>query len=83
MQRNLYAIGAGGLTALVVGVILFAPVSVTLDGYSHLYQAWLLRGLLGGDPQVAGDSPRLALLPNWLTRCRCWPWERCSSPRPR
>ncbi|MEZ5365101.1 MAG: hypothetical protein R2748_22940 [Bryobacterales bacterium] len=46
----------------------FAPLAVTPDGYSHLYQAWLLRGLLGGDPQVAEMfSTNSALLPNWLT----------------
>ncbi|MCB1021563.1 MAG: hypothetical protein KDC27_16655 [Acidobacteria bacterium] len=67
-QHGRDAMWAVGLAALVVGVLLFAPLAVSLDGYSHLYQAWLLKGLLGGDPQLAERfSVNSALLPNWLT----------------
>jgi hypothetical protein len=54
--------------AVPVGVLLFAPQTVTLDGYSHLYHARLLRDLLAGLPEtVAYFTWASPLLPNWLT----------------
>src|ERR1035437_291356 len=55
------------LVVFLLYVFLFAPVTVTLDGYSHLYTAKVLGEMLGGHPEVHGlfyyNSP---LLPNWL-----------------
>ncbi len=56
------------LLGLLLSAFLLAPVTVTLDGYSHLYQAHLLRRMLASDPSTLSDfqynSP---LVPNWLS----------------
>ena len=55
------------LTASLLYVFFFAPASVTLDGYSHLYEAKVLSWMLHSHPWVhryfSYNSP---LLPNWL-----------------
>ena len=55
------------LAVLLLYVFLFAPVTVTLDGYSHLFTAKMLNEMLGGHPEVHSyfyyNSP---LLPTWL-----------------
>lgn len=51
----------------VLYVFFFAPASVTLDGYSHIYEAKVLSRMLAGHSDVHRyfyyNSP---LLPNWL-----------------
>ena len=55
------------LIALLLYVFLFAPVTITLDGYSHLYLGEALRLMLGGQPQFHGAfSYNSILVPNWL-----------------
>jgi hypothetical protein len=50
----------------VLAVILAAPVSVTQDGYSHLYSATMLKEMARGDKDVHRYfSYNSALLPNW------------------
>jgi hypothetical protein len=57
----------GLLVVLVLYVFLVAPVTVTLDGYSHLYGGEALRSMLGGQPEVHSNfSYNSILLPNWL-----------------
>src|ERR1035441_8148764 len=55
------------LAVLLLYTFLFSPVTVTLDGYSHLYTAKVLNEMLAGHPEVHRyfyyNSP---LLPNWL-----------------
>lgn len=57
----------GFLIVLLLSVFLFARVSVTLDGYSHLYGARVLAWMWSGRPEVHADfSYNSFLLPNWL-----------------
>ena len=68
MPQRFVTLWAGALASFAVAAILFAPLSVTLDGYSHLYHAEVLRSFLDGNAPAHGffeiQSP---LLPNWLT----------------
>jgi hypothetical protein len=55
------------LVVLLLCVFLFAPVTVTLDGYSHLYGAAALRWMLGGQPEAHSNfSYNSVLVPNWV-----------------
>jgi hypothetical protein len=55
------------LVVLLLYVFLVAPVTVTLDGYSHLYGGQLLRLMLGGQPEIHSNfSYNSILLPYWL-----------------
>ncbi len=66
--RSSYPLVLFALLALVlVSVFLLAPITVTLDGYSHLYGANVLREMLGGNPEVHRYfSYNSLLLPNWI-----------------
>ncbi len=56
------------LMALLFGVFLFAPVTVTLDGYSLLYGAHTLRQMFHGQPEIQQYfSYNSFLIPNWLS----------------
>jgi hypothetical protein len=60
------------LFAVLAGVLLFvllsAPVTVTLDGYSHLYGATALRWMLDGLPEARETfAYNSVFLPNWLS----------------
>lgn len=65
--RSLHGIPLFGLlVALLLYVFLFAPITVTLDGYSHLYQANILSRMLSGQPTVhAYFGYNSLLVPNW------------------
>lgn len=55
------------LAVFLLYVFFFAPTSVTLDGYSHLYGAKVVSWMLGGHPGVHSYfSYNSLLLPNWL-----------------
>jgi hypothetical protein len=55
------------LAVFLLYVFFFAPASVTLDGYSHLYGAKVLSWMLEGYPEVHSYfSYNSLLLPNWL-----------------
>jgi hypothetical protein len=55
------------LAALVLYLFLFLPVTITLDGYSHLYGGQALKLMLRGEPQFHGAfSYNSILVPNWL-----------------
>jgi hypothetical protein len=55
------------LVVLLLYVFFFAPVTVTLDGYSHLYGGKALSWMLGGQPEAHRNySYNSPLLPNWL-----------------
>ncbi len=55
------------LIVVLLSLFLFAPVTVTLDGYSHLYGGEALRLMLGGQPDFHSNfSYNSILLPNWL-----------------
>lgn len=55
------------LVALLLCLFLFAPVTVTLDGYGHLYGGEALRWMLSGQPEAHSNfSYNSLLLPNWL-----------------
>jgi hypothetical protein len=57
----------GLLIVLLLCIFVFARVTVTLDGYSHLYGARVLAWMLSGKPEVHSDfSHNSALIPNWL-----------------
>lgn len=66
--RSLYPVALFALlTVLLLCLFLFSPVTVTLDGYSHLYGGQALRLMLAGQPQVRSNfSYNSILLPNWL-----------------
>jgi len=52
---------------LLYAVLFCSPVTVTLDGYSHLYHAHLLKGVVANDPVVLKYfSANSVLTPNWL-----------------
>src|ERR1700693_4834060 len=52
------------LVVLLLYVFLVAPVTVTLDGYSHLYGGQVLRLMLGGQPEIHSNfSYNSILLP--------------------
>jgi hypothetical protein len=64
---SLYPVLLFALLVLLLYVFLVAPLTVTLDGYSHLYGGEALRLMLGGQPEVHGSfSYNSILLPNWL-----------------
>ncbi len=65
---NLYPLPLFALLAvLVLSVFLVAPVTVTLDGYSHLYQGEALRWMLAGQPEAHRNFfYNSLLLPDWL-----------------
>jgi hypothetical protein len=51
----------------LVGAVLFSPVVLTGDGYSHLYNSAILNRLLAGDQRVRDVySIQSILVPNWL-----------------
>lgn len=51
----------------ILSVFFFAPVTVTLDGYSHLYGGEALRWMLAGQPALQSNFHyNSLLLPNWL-----------------
>ena len=55
------------LVALVLYLFLFAPVTITLDGYSHLYGGKMLKLMLGGQPEVHRSfSYNSLFVPNWI-----------------
>jgi hypothetical protein len=55
------------LAALILYLFLFLPVTITLDGYSHLYGAQALKLMLDGQPEFHGTfSYNSILVPNWL-----------------
>ena len=55
------------LSVFLIGVLLLAPLSVTQDGYSHLYGAHVLRAMWRGDPDFrAHFYYNSFLVPNWL-----------------
>jgi hypothetical protein len=55
------------LVVLLLSLFLFLPVTVTLDGYSHLYGAQLLRSMLAGQPDVHRNFTfNSILVPNWF-----------------
>jgi len=57
----------GLLVAPILYLFLFLPVTITLDGYSHLYGGQALRLMLGGQPEFHGAfSYNSVLVPNWL-----------------
>jgi hypothetical protein len=66
--RNQRVVLFGLLAALLIYVFVSAPVTVTLDGYSHLYGATALRWMWRGLPEAHSTfSYNSFLLPNWLT----------------
>jgi hypothetical protein len=55
------------LCVALVSVFLFSPITVTLDGYSHLYGARMLGDMLRGDPEAHRYfSYNSAFTPNWF-----------------
>lgn len=55
------------LAGILLYVFFFAPVTVTLDGYSHLYGAKALSWMFGGQPEAHSNfSYNSPLVPNWL-----------------
>jgi hypothetical protein len=55
------------LVVLLLYLFLFLPVTITLDGYSHLYGGQVLRLMLGGQPEVHSNFYYNSILvPNWL-----------------
>jgi hypothetical protein len=55
------------LSVFLLYVFFFAPTSVTLDGYSHLYGAKVLIWMMSGHPGVHSYyAYNSFLLPNWL-----------------
>ena len=68
MRQRLVTLWASALVLVVVGVILFAPLCVTLDGYSHVYHSRVLLSLFAGDaPAREAFAYQSPLIPNWLT----------------
>ncbi len=56
------------LVVFLLCVFFFSPTSVTLDGYSHLYEGRVLSWMLGSHPGVHSYfSYNSFLLPNWLS----------------
>jgi len=56
------------LVVLILYLFLFPPVTVTLDGYSHLYGGEALKLMLAGQPEVHNTfSYNSVLVPNWLS----------------
>jgi hypothetical protein len=56
------------LVVLLLYLFLFVPVTITLDGYSHLYGSQALRLMLGGQPEFHRTfSYNSILVPNWLS----------------
>ncbi|MGA2717132.1 MAG: hypothetical protein ABSG41_28955 [Bryobacteraceae bacterium] len=56
------------LVVLLLYLFLFPPVTITLDGYSHLYGGEALRLMLAGQPEVHNTfSYNSVLVPNWLS----------------
>src|SRR5579859_1944073 len=55
------------MVGLLAAVILLSPITVSLDGYSHLYNAHMLARRLGGDATArtyfVSNSP---FLPSWV-----------------
>src|ERR1035441_9850801 len=55
------------LVVLLLYLFLFLPITITLDGYSHLYGGQVLRLMLGGQPEVHSNFYYNSILvPNWL-----------------
>lgn len=58
---------AGLLISLIIGIYLLSPVTVSLDGYSHLYNAyalgWTITDQVGAPNYFSLAS---AFMPNWL-----------------
>ena len=55
------------LVVLLLYLYLFAPVTLTLDGYGHLYEGEALEWMLRGVPEVRSTFYyNSLLLPNWL-----------------
>ena len=56
------------LVVLLLYLFLFVPVTITLDGYSHLYGSQALRLMLAGQPDFHRIfSYNSILVPNWLS----------------